>query len=215
MLVLIILYTLKNKKGISSSKLQELLWFDKSEEAARNNRNVNLRKLRVLLQDVGAIEITNENGYWTIAIPSAVFSDYRESLLLIDKIQLSDQVDIDEILRLVELLALGPMLPNIQLEWVDSFKNDFSNAVIDVLLYYLNNPGNPYLDHLDIQLKVADTILKFDPINEEAINVKCNTLYKMGKKGLAKTAFDHFAKEYKLLLGENYQGSLKVILDKK
>ena len=215
MLVLIILYTLNNKKGISSSKLQELLWFDKSEEAARNNRNVNLRKLRVLLQDVGAIEITNENGYWTIAIPSSVFSDYRESLQLIGKIQSSDQVEIEDILRLVELLSLGPMLPNIQLEWVDSFKNDFSSAVIDVLLYYLSNQSNPYLDRLDIQLKVADTIMKFDPINEEAISIKCNTLYKMGKKGLAKTAFDHFSKEYKTLLGENYQGSLKAFLEKK
>ncbi len=214
MLVLILLYSLKNKKGISSAKLQEFLWFDKSEDAARNNRNVNLRKLRVLLQDVGNIEITNENGYWTMAIPPAVFSDYQESLRLIETIQSSDQSNIEDILRLVELLTLGPMLPNIQMEWVDSFKNDFSNAVIDVLLHYLNHSGQPYTDNLSIRLKVAESVLKFDPISEEAIGVKCNTLYKMGKKGLAKAAFDNFSKEYKTLLGETYQGSLKVFLDK-
>jgi DNA-binding SARP family transcriptional activator len=208
-LVLIVLYTLKNNKGISSSKLQELLWFDKSEEAARNNRSVNVRKLRVLLQAVGEIDITNENSYWTISLQDDILLDYKEVLRLIQKIQKDDTNRKDDLLRLLELLNSGVLLPNIQFEWVDNFKTDFSNAVIDALMHVVNNTKNSFYNQPDLRLKIADCILKIDPINEEALAIKCNALYVMGKKGLAKTAFDNFAKEYKLLLGEPYQGSIK------
>ena len=212
-LVLILLYTSKDNKGISSSKLQELLWFDKSEEAARNNRSVNMRKLRVLLQTVGNIDINSNNGYWTISIENNVFSDYQESLRLIEKIQSNRANMPDDVLRLLELLSYGPMLPNIQFEWVDSFKNDFANSVIDILLNFLNNPNNPYSNNHDLRIKIADVLLKIDPISEEAIAIKCNALFKIGKKGLAKATFDNFAKEYHSFLGETYTGSLKNFLD--
>lgn len=212
-LVLILLYTFKNNKGISSTKLQELLWFDKSEEAARNNRSVNMRKLRVLLQTVGNTDINNDNSYWTISISPDVFSDYWEALKLIKKIQSDNAALPDDMSRLLELLSYGPMLPNIQFEWVDSFKNDFANSVIDVLLDFVNSSTNTYANNQDFRLKIADAILKMDPINDDAIAIKCNALFKMGKRGLAKTAFDNFNKEYKLLLGEDYKGSLKNFLN--
>ena len=208
-LVLIVLYTVKSDKGISSSKLQELLWFDKTEEAARNNRSVNVRKLRVLLQSLGNIDITNENSYWTISLTDDVLLDYKEALRLIHKIQGGTPTALEDILRLLELLDSGPMLPNIQFEWVDNFKNDFSNVVIDVLMQVINNSKHSFHDHQDIRLKIADCILKIDPINEEALLIKCNALSFMGKKGLAKVTFDNFAREYHLLLGESYQGSMK------
>ena len=43
LLILLILYTEKNPQGILASKATEILWPDKEETAARNNRNVNLR----------------------------------------------------------------------------------------------------------------------------------------------------------------------------
>ena len=208
MLVLIILYTFKNDKGISSSKLQELLWFDKSEEAARNNRSVNLRKLRVLLQEVGEIDISSQNGYWMISINDNVFSDYREIQKLLNRIQKADQIDNDDLSRLLELLSFGAPLPNIQFEWVDNFKTDFSNRIIDVLLHALTDANNQQIISPNTQLRIADSILSIDPINEEAVSVKCGILYKMGKKGVAKTTFDNFTKEYKSLLGESYSGSI-------
>jgi hypothetical protein len=115
-LVLIVLYTVKDKKGISSSKLQEFLWFDKPEESARNNRSVNMRKLRVLLQSLDDVDITSESGYWTISLPNDVLLDYKEALRLMDKIQEEKNVKKDDLLRLLELLGAGNLLPNIQLE---------------------------------------------------------------------------------------------------
>jgi DNA-binding SARP family transcriptional activator len=214
-LVLVILYTLKNNKGISSSKLQELLWFDKTEEAARNNRSVNMRKLRVLLESLGkGVDITNENSYWTISLPDGIFSDYKESLNIIDRIQKQETIVEEDLFRLLELLSAGNLLPNIQLEWVDSFKTDYSNAIIDVLMHAVNNKKNFCYKNQNIRLKISDCILRIDPINEEALSIKCNALYLMGKKGLAKTAFDNFSKEYNLLLDESYPGTIRNFLGK-
>jgi two-component SAPR family response regulator len=116
-------------------------------------------------------------------------------------------------MRLLELLNYGNLLPNIQLEWVDNFKTDFSNLVIDTLMMVLNNKQNPFYENPDIQLKIADSLLKIDSINEEAIRIRCIALIKMGKKGLAKTTFDNFSREYKSLLGEPYTGSIKNFLE--
>ena len=212
-LTLILLYTSKNNKGISSVKLQELLWFDKSEVAARNNRSVNMRKLRLLLQTLGNIDINNDNGYWTISTAGNVFSDYWEALKLIKTIQSNNANLPEDMLRLLELISYGPMLPDIQFEWVDSFKNDFANSVIDILMNFLNNSNSPYSNNHELRIKIADGILKIDPISEEAIAIKCNALFKIGKKGLAKASFDNFAKEYKSFLGEPYTGSLKNFLN--
>ncbi|MDR2474380.1 MAG: hypothetical protein LBD45_00845 [Bacteroidales bacterium] len=213
-LVLIILSTfMKNSKGISSSRLQELLWFDKEGEAARNNRNVNLRRLRLLLAKVG-VDISNRNKYWTIILPDDVLSDYREILRLANSIPLQNGItQLDDLLRLLELLNNGSLLPNVQEEWIDDFKTEFSNLVIDSLFMVINNPKNSFYENEDIRLRVANALLEFDSINEDAIQIKCKALVKMGKKGLAKTVFDNFNKEYKLILGESYTGSIKKIME--
>ncbi|MDR2805428.1 MAG: hypothetical protein LBB85_07280, partial [Dysgonamonadaceae bacterium] len=206
-LVLIILYA--NNKGISSWKLQELLWFDKTEEAARNNRNVNISKLRLILQKLGEIDITNQNGYWTIALPDDVLCDYKETLRLVNQIQNETTTAKEDLLRLLSLLDYGQMLPNIQLEWVDNFKTDFTNAVMDALIYLVNNEKNSFYNQPEIRLKIADSLLKLDSIHEEAIGIKCKAYIKMGKKSLAKATFENFSREYKLMLGEPYPGSGK------
>jgi two-component SAPR family response regulator len=213
MLALIILYSLKNSKGISSVKLQELLWFDKSEKSARNNRNVTLSKLRILLNKVGAADINNQNGNWLIELPSDVFCDYAEALHVANRIQGEKITPIEDLYRLLELLENGNMLPNIQYEWLDNFKTDFANLSTETLMYIINNSANDYCNQPAIRLRIADALLNIDSINEEALEIKCKTLVKTGKKGLAKTTFENFNKEYKLLLGEPYNGSLKKYLE--
>ncbi|GHT69277.1 hypothetical protein AGMMS50239_35780 [Bacteroidia bacterium] len=78
-----------------------------------------------------------------------------------------------------------------------------------VLISVLNNKQSLFYDNPIIQLKIADSLLKIDSINEEALRIKCKALIKMGKKSLAKTTFDNFSREYKSLLGEPYSGSIK------
>ena len=76
LLSVIILYSNQNNKGISNIKLKELLWYDKSEESFSNNRSVNIRKIRLLLEEVGDTEISSANRYWYILNKGHVYKDY-------------------------------------------------------------------------------------------------------------------------------------------
>lgn len=79
--LLIILHTLKDNKGISSEKITEILWFDKTEKSARNNRAVNIAKLRNILGEVCTCTLTKKTGYWKIVTESnSIKSDYWDFL---------------------------------------------------------------------------------------------------------------------------------------
>ena len=203
LLILLILYTGKDPKGIIGHKLIQLLWYDKTEESAKNNRNVYMSKLRNLLDKVGDIKILNQNGFWSIQFENGTICDYLEALHLYNK---NDSLDLE---KLLELLLRGMMLPNIEADWIDTFKNDFSNDTIDLLCRLLKQEDLSDM----LKLQIADTLFQHDYINEEALSVKCRILCQQGKKGLANTVYNTFCKEYAALLGTPYKYSLIEIID--
>lgn len=212
LLLLLILNTIKDPKGISGRKLIQMLWYDKSEDAAKNNRNVYMSKLRSLLEGVGNAEIVNQNGFWAIRLHD-INCDYQETMRLYAKLDEAEQIDSDEVNCLLELLLRGVLLPNTEADWVDGFKSDFSNLTIDVLTHFLHE-GNYKLSD-DIKLKIADTLFLHDFVNEEALYLKCSVLYNSGKKGIAKTVYDNFRKEYQSLLGIEYKYTLQDVINRK
>jgi two-component SAPR family response regulator len=211
--IIVFLYMVQNGRGISTTKLNETLWFDKSETSARNNRNVSISKLRLLLDKVGNMDIEQINSYWKITL-EGIYSDYIEVNSMIEKFKNSaTEPSESEIIRFIQVISNGELLPNLQNEWIDEFKANFSNMVLDTLF---NFSGFPEIQHNHQQLNdIADCILKYDPINEEAIKLKCSTLCKLGKKGLAKTVYDHFKKEYENLLGTEFTITFADIVENK
>lgn len=205
LLILLILYTGKDSKGIIGHKLIQLLWYDKTEESAKNNRNVYMSKLRGLLEKAGDIKVLNQNGFWSIQFEDGALCDYLEAL------RLYRENNSQNLERLLELLLSGVMLPNMEIDWIDTFKNEFSNNTIDLLYRLLKR------DDLSetLRLKIADIMFQHDYINEEALCVKCRILCQQGKKGLAKTVYDTFCKEYSSSMGTDYKYSLMEIIEGK
>jgi len=197
----IFLHTIKNEKGVSSTKLDEVLWYDKSGESARNNRNVNISKLRKILDECDGLEAVNENSFWKIKMKETVYCDYCEILALVRKSK-SGRLDEFEINRLIGLLSFGELLPALQNEWMDSFKSTFANEVIDGLSSLLLE--DVVKSNLSLRYHLAKCILIFDPFNDEAFAVKCSVLYQLGKKGIAKNLYDTFCREYRHVLGIDY-----------
>lgn len=212
LLVLLILSTERDEKGISGKKLIQLLWFDKNEESAKNNRNVYLSKLRAILENVGNAEIINQNGFWSIKLNEGIMCDYTEAMRLFGIIKENASPDQTNIDRLLELLLRGVLLPNTEADWVDGFKSDFSNMTIDILTEL--SQSNYYKLTDDLKLKIADTLFLHDYINEEALYLKCSILFNSGKKGIAKSIYDNFCKEYYNLLGSKYKYSLTDVISR-
>ncbi|MCD8386411.1 MAG: hypothetical protein LUD17_05900 [Bacteroidales bacterium] len=204
LLVLLILYSEKSDKGISTDKITELIWNDKDERSARNNRNVTVRRLRVLLETVGDMQLVSNPGFMRIDFGESVVCDYHE-LHKCYKAFMTHQggeTDPEQRGRILELLLRGPLLPNTVFEWLDPFKGTNSSLSLDMLSHLLQgarSQGNSAL-----VVAIAEIMLLHDPLNEEALMAECRMLSEQGKTGLAKKHYDRFCRTYNETMGEPY-----------
>ncbi|RAV98208.1 Kelch repeat-containing protein [Pseudochryseolinea flava] len=206
---IILLHSIRHEKGISATEIQEHLWPEKDEVSARNNRNVNIKKLRALLDDIGGISVENNNAYLNLTIDDFVFCDYQTVYRLLHDNNPA-LAEGDKINILIRHVTRGSLLPNMQSNWLDNFKSEISNQIIDALLEYSQKLDPKTNDKL--LLEIADAIFAYDTINQEALVIKCSVLNKKGKYSLAKTWYDHFVKEYKNLYAENYPKSFDEVI---
>lgn len=195
----LLLKSIRDGKGTTSQCLDETFWFDMSKPSASNNRNVNIRKLRLIIEKIGDISITNKNGYWNLSLGKDVTCDYKEVMRLLRQVK-SGATIIDKncINQIVSLAIAGSLLPNVNVEWIDEYKSEYYVLITEILLLAVNHAGIRE-DHR-LQLKISDVILAIDHIDEDAIQTKCKVLYRMGQKGLSKQCFDKFCSEYERLL---------------
>lgn len=209
--LLILLYTMKDGKGISSLKLKDYLWFDKTDESAKNNRGVSLSKLRTIFEQVGDISIVNKNSYWTVTFGEGIYCDYCKALALMER--LSDKsipFELKTLKRLLAIASVGELLPNIQTEWGDYFKTDFSNRFIDLSMDIATR-SEYNLDYQTL-VEITDAIFIHDPLNEDALKLKCSIFVKMGKNSLAKKIYTSFVNEYQVLFGTTFKEPFEQII---
>jgi two-component SAPR family response regulator len=210
--LLILLHTLKDGNGITSSKIRDTLWFDKSAESAKNNQGVLTNRLRMIFEKVNSVNIINKNSYWTIKFGDTLYCDYYEVLVLLKNLKNNSNPQLAEIKQLLNIVLAGAMLPDLQTEWIDSFKADFSNDLIDSLLYITRTKRFELSP--STRMDIADAIFIHDSLNEDALKLKCQTLIQSGKNGLAKGVYNSFSKEYFTLLGTPFKLSFEQVLNR-
>lgn len=208
--LLLWMYTYYKGKGISSDKLEETLWGIKSDLKARNNRSVNIAKLRVLLNEIADFEITKKTGYWKLTCLDNLPNTDLSLVLKVSNNKKS--ISRDSIESLLEILKNGSILDNVTYEWLDSFKSDVNDRVIDLLLAFVK--GFKINDDPDLILRITDCIFNFDSINELAVIYKTRAYNYKGNHSLAKSTFEDFQKKYASLYGTNFKYSFQEILNK-
>ncbi|MEY3500552.1 MAG: hypothetical protein RL308_2221, partial [Bacteroidota bacterium] len=207
--LLIWLYSLKNNKGISPDKLIEILWYDKDIKSAQNNKSVNIAKLKGLLSKVGGCKLTCDTGYWKIKFdPKILKNDYFEVMQIMETKR--KEIKKNHINHLIKITKKGSFLLNLNYEWLDSFKSDVSDRIVDTLVDFGEN--FTIEEEPDFMINLADSIFNFDSINEEAMFFKCKAQYIMGKHSLAESTFKKFIKEYEILYGQEYEYSFVEVL---
>lgn len=200
--------SVKNDMGISNEKITDILWHGFSESSANNNKAVNIAKLRAILTKELWCDLSyKETGYWKIDYRCKnVINDYYEFIRITGSKQ---ELSKPDVLRLVEFATKGTLLNNLKYKWLDEFRVAVSSEMIARLGRYsrtLVTRDNP--EHV---IRVADAILKYDSVNEEAMENKCRSLILLGRNSVAKEVYDHYAGEYKSLYGEDYSKSFAAI----
>lgn len=205
--LIITTYTIRNGRGISSEGLNELLWHDKSEKDAKNNRSVNLAKLKPILEKIGNCHIAKEAGYWQLQTGDETFLDYKRFAILIAEPVPPDNRRIH---ALVDIIKRGAFLFQTEYNWLDDIKSEVSNAVIDRCLQYLRNHGET--ENPEFVIELANCIFYFDQLNEDALTFKCKNLIRLKRHNLASNTYLKFAKDYKDIYNADFTLSFQQII---
>lgn len=207
----LLLNSIKQEKGTTSQQLDETFWSDMDKDKAVNNRSVNVRRLRLIIEKIGDLDIVNKSGYWLMTIGEGVTCDYKELMDILNQKKRKEEFSISEIDKIIDL-ASGDLLPAIYDEWLDKYKSDYSILITETLIS-ISKQTQVQQDY-NLLLKISDIILANDSIDEDAIKMKVEVLYKMKKKGLSKKTFDQFHAEYQKMLGTYPSFTYEEIINK-
>jgi two-component SAPR family response regulator len=201
-------FSLKENKGISSELLVENLWFGSSRKRAKNSMAVNIARLKQLLNEFETVSISRKTGYWKIIFDESVlYNDYLECLTIMR----NQTITRDHAIRVIEAVNRGAFLHDLNFVWLDEFKAEIANQIIDSLTAYVMT-----LDHQtehELVISIADAIFHLDIVNEEAMIMKCKVMISIGKHSMSNACYQKFANDYKALYGEPYKKSFNEIIN--
>ncbi|MGQ7868337.1 LamG-like jellyroll fold domain-containing protein [Sunxiuqinia sp. sy24] len=213
LLAFCILNTPDSPEGISVKKITDTFWPGMNKDKAKENRGANIKKLRKLLDPVDGIEILYKNKRWYLQVEDSLQVDYfhftRIKLLLQQQRQ-QNTIEAEPLQQLLHILRNGNILPNLEHEWLDSYKTGLADEIIAIIQEIL-----PLIEHQsDLAIQTAKTIFKFDPLHEEALKCILQSLSSQGNHGQAQQVYEEFCKRYVALYNEEYPTSYTEISKK-
>lgn len=210
LLLLILMNSRVKPVGITSEVLDDTLWFGMEKKQAANNRNVNMRKLRLKLEKVWDVELTNRNGYWFFDMEDLSRCDYLEVGQLLKDV-LARRDDRASLVRLLTLVMNGPLLPDNDFEWLDDYKSRYSDMIMGGLVKIQRS----YEDDCDMSIMIARAMRTLDIIDEEAVRIYVRALYRKGNRSLSRSVWDKFTEDYRRIMGTLPDFSYSQIVDGK
>ena len=197
--LIILLYSQRNKNGISTKELTDILWMGHSSQSAKNSRGVTIRKLRLIIEALDSVQINFHIDRWSMAFSGNVYCDYVECLKLLKQEKIHDM---DFNLNFYQIIQEGELFKGESYDWLDDFKGFVGNNIVDILLKFINELSLEFDGELI--LKLADRILETDPVSDQALAYKLKVLVKQNNYNLARFTFDRFCLLYEELYGEKF-----------
>jgi hypothetical protein len=206
--LIICINTIRPGRGISSEVLNELLWHDKSEKDAKNNRSVNIAKLKIILEKIGNCSINKESGSWQFQVlDEDIYVDYKAYISLLQ--QAADPSK-EYVHALLDVIKRGVFLYHTEYDWLDNLKSEISGSVIDICIGFIKN------QHLtkdpEFIIEIANCIFYFDQLNEDALIYKCKSLILLKRHTLANNIYLKFLKDYKDIYGSDFNKSFHEVI---
>lgn len=205
--LLILLFSQRNKKGISTKELSEILWPNYSYQNTKNSRGVTIRKLRIILESMDKVEIIFNIEYWYMKFSADVYCDYLECLKLLNH---SKEDDPHFYAQFYQIVQHGEIFKDESHDWLDDFKGYIANNVVDILMKFILKLNMD--KDSDFILKLADRILVADPVNDQALGFKLKVLVKQNNYKLARFTYDRFVATYSDMYGEKFSTSFDSII---
>ncbi len=195
----VLISTLKTNIGASIQEINDTLWFGIPADKVANNRSVTLNKLRKILLQFDGIEIVSNGGYLQAKMKNPFYCDFASAFRLC---QIPEGLIKPQLISFFEMVKRGRFLKGTHRTWLDEIRGYTGNQVIDILL----NLATIYQKEMNLSgiEKIAQRILDYDDLNEEAIYLQVWALQKANNSNLAKFSYNSFTKKYEINMGEPY-----------
>lgn len=197
--LIILLYSQRNKNGISTKELTDILWMGHSSQSAKNSRGVTIRKLRLILEALDTVQINFYIDRWSMSFTDNVYCDYVECMRILKQEKVHDT---DFNLKFYNLIQEGELFKGESYDWLDDFKGFIGNNIVDILMKFVNELTLE--NDSELIMKLAERMLETDPINEQALAFKLKVLIRQNNYNLARFTFDRFCILYEELYGEKF-----------
>lgn len=198
--LIILLYTIKNKKGIRTDKLTSVLWFGFEPQKAANNRSVTFNKLRKIIEPVEGLRIEFNNGFWSVNFDDTFYCDYYEAYSIMEPKGTPSKPELE---KLFEIVKKGDFLNEIHYDWLDEFKGYVANEVIDNLTLLASRVNEN--ENGSLLKEISERILLADDLNEKALQIVIRQLIINNNLNQAKFRFNSFKNNYQTAYGEPYK----------
>ena len=190
--LLILFYTIR-KGGIETREMTDILWAGYTAESAKNNRSTQMVRLREILAKDTGISLIYEDKLWKIQFEPSTSCDLRSYQDF--KNQLPDSTLTErELTVLLKMLDTGALLPKLGYEWLDRFKGEISNEILEMSAPCYQS--GECVKNKKLMLKLTKAVTALDPLNEQALNYQLNLFFKEGKHALARHTFESYRKTY-------------------
>ena len=202
LLICLILFTLR-EGGITSKKMGQILWPGFSPARVKNNRSTQIKEIRSIFKDLPNIEIEYSDKKWKLKMDNVNTLDLLELQYMVPNLFKHTQhgVDtIDDVKKLLAIVNLGVLFPNLDADWIDPFKARYDVSILEILSSYLERND---LEG-DFLIEIIDAILVIDPLHEDAVKTKIEVLIRQGKHMSAQKVIEQFKKLYEQFYGEPY-----------
>ena len=204
--LLILLYSQRNKKGISTKELSEMLWPNYSSQNTKNSRGVTMRKLRLILESMDQVEIIFHIENWYMKVSGGLYCDYLECMKLLN----STKEDVQFYTDFYSIVQHGEIFKDESHDWLDDYKGYIDNNIVDILMKFILRLNLE--KDVDLILKLTDRILVADPVNDQALGIKLKLLVKQNNYKLARFTYDRFATSFSEMYGEKFSSSFDSII---
>ncbi len=199
--LLIFFHTFRSTShGISSNEISSIIWPEKDLSKSKNIRGVTIKNLRDALSDIDGIDLVNASGKWFFEIDWSVCScDYMDIL----GADLTDISGYEKIRPYVRLLRRGSILKSENFDWLDIFKSEFEESILQSYGEVMNDAfGNS--DYM-VSYKISQVLLLADPLNEDLMKVEINSLVGLGDPVKARMKFRQFSLNFYEAYGKSIQ----------
>ena len=210
-LILVLIKTLSDK-GITSKQLTNHLWAGHSAESAKNNRSTQVQRIRETLALNSGIQISYTDKKWIVELESDVYCDLAAYFHLFEELKQTpnNNINLELLDTLLGIIEKGPLLPNMDDEWLDNFKSKISDELLDKLLPLFEDKS--FKEENNWVIRLSRALLIFDPLNETLLEHNIRGLIKIGKNTLANECLEHFEKVYQQCYAQPFNKSITDII---